>query len=35
MAMKAKKAALFDDVINSGELSQGGLSAQDIRSLLS
>ena len=35
MAMKAKKAALFDDVINSGELTQGGLSAQDIRGLLS
>ena len=34
MAMKAKKAALFDDVINSGELSQGTLSAADIRSLL-
>jgi len=35
MAMKAKKAALFDDVIDSGELSQGGLSAADIRGLLS
>lgn len=35
MAMKAKKAALFNDVIDSGELSQGGLSAADIRGLLS
>ena len=35
MAMKAKKAALFDDVIDSGELSHGGLSAADIRGLLS
>lgn len=34
MALKAKKAALFADVIDSGELASGALSAEDIRGLL-
>jgi SNF2 family DNA or RNA helicase len=34
MALKARKAALFDEIIDTGELHQGRLSADDIRSLL-
>jgi superfamily II DNA or RNA helicase len=34
MAMKAKKAALFANVIDSGELASGALTAEDIRSLI-
>jgi len=34
MAMKAKKAALFANVIDSGELASGTLTAEDIRSLI-
>ena len=34
MAMKAKKAALFANVIDSGELASGALTADDIRSLI-
>ena len=34
MAMKAKKAALFANVVDSGELASGALTADDIRGLL-
>ena len=34
MAMKAKKAALFATVLDSGELASGALTADDIRGLL-
>ena len=34
MAMKAKKAALFANVMDSGELASGALTAEDIRGLL-